>query len=266
MIRTALIAAALLLGTSAEATPYKITMNAYYDTLYTPGTPKSGTMSFQAIINDPQVVTTTSAGEGGLDIVSSTTRFAAMFDTKVDGVTAAKSFMDLTLGWATIPNLDFGYPSLEKVLQVGFNTLSLPSTVQIAKPAITDLCNTGYQPYGACTLGPITSTTRTDLAGALFLDTYAPLDSSKKNILDFSLGNDGSYLGYNEAEVNWQATPPAGYTGDDPWPEHRIVYQFTLSNFTISPVPEPASWAILITGFGMVGATMRRKKRALAHA
>ncbi len=266
MIRTALIAAALLLGTSAEATPYKITMNAYYDTLYTPGTKKSGTMSFQAIINDPQVVTTTSTGQWGLDIVSSTTRIAATFDTKVDGVSAAKSFMDLTLDWATIPSLEQGYLSVEEVLQVRFNTLSLPSTVQLAKPAITDLCNTGYQPYGACTLGPITSTTRTDIGGALFLDTYGPLDSSKKNILDFSLGNDGSYLGYNEAEVNWQATPPAGYTGDDPWPEHRIVYQFTLGSFTISPVPEPASWAILITGFGMVGAMTRRKKRALARA
>lgn len=266
MIRTALIAAALLLGTSAEATPYKITMNAYYDTLYTPGTPKSGTMSFQAIINDPQVVTTTYTGDWGLDIVSSETRFAAMFDTKVDGVTAAKSFMDLTLGWTTIPSLEFGYPSLEKVLQVSFNTLSLPSTVQMAKPAITDLCNTGYQPYGACTLGPITSTTLTDIGGALFLDTYGPLDSSKKNILDFSLGHDESYPGYNQAEVRWQATPPAGYTGDDPWPDHEIVYQFTLDSFTISPVPEPASWAILITGFGMVGAVTRRKKQALAHA
>ncbi|MFN3371869.1 MAG: PEPxxWA-CTERM sorting domain-containing protein [Sphingomonadaceae bacterium] len=31
-------------------------------------------------------------------------------------------------------------------------------------------------------------------------------------------------------------------------------------------VPEPATWAMLIAGFGLVGATMRRRRRALARA
>ena len=30
------------------------------------------------------------------------------------------------------------------------------------------------------------------------------------------------------------------------------------------PVPEPATWAMLITGFGLVGASMRRRRAALA--
>ncbi|MGL6044543.1 MAG: PEPxxWA-CTERM sorting domain-containing protein [Sandaracinobacteroides sp.] len=31
-------------------------------------------------------------------------------------------------------------------------------------------------------------------------------------------------------------------------------------------VPEPASWALLITGFGLVGAAMRRRRPAMVHA
>jgi hypothetical protein len=64
MLRIALTAAALLLGTAAEAKPYKITMTVDYNSAYMPGTPTSGTMSFQAVINDPLVVTTTSPGQG----------------------------------------------------------------------------------------------------------------------------------------------------------------------------------------------------------
>lgn len=32
------------------------------------------------------------------------------------------------------------------------------------------------------------------------------------------------------------------------------------------PVPEPASWALMIGGFGLLGAALRRKTQAFAHA
>ena len=45
---------------------------------------------------------------------------------------------------------------------------------------------------------------------------------------------------------------------------------FKLSQFTADTatgaVPEPASWAMMITGFGMVGASMRRRRAALQTA
>lgn len=48
-----------------------------------------------------------------------------------------------------------------------------------------------------------------------------------------------------------------------------LVYRYTFGqgagafgnglSFTTSPVPEPAIWALMIVGFGMIGGTMRRK-------
>jgi hypothetical protein len=37
-------------------------------------------------------------------------------------------------------------------------------------------------------------------------------------------------------------------------------------NGTASPAPEPASWAMMIGGFGMIGATMRRRKTSVRFA
>ncbi len=38
----------------------------------------------------------------------------------------------------------------------------------------------------------------------------------------------------------------------------------TFGSSTVGGVPEPASWAMLIAGFGLVGATQRRRKAAVA--
>ena len=44
----------------------------------------------------------------------------------------------------------------------------------------------------------------------------------------------------------------------------RVTY-FSLDNVSVSgAVPEPASWALLIAGFGLTGAAMRRRRTALA--
>ena len=37
--------------------------------------------------------------------------------------------------------------------------------------------------------------------------------------------------------------------------------QPTVNIGTASAVPEPASWGMLVTGFGVIGATMRRRRR-----
>ncbi len=42
---------------------------------------------------------------------------------------------------------------------------------------------------------------------------------------------------------------------------------FELDNIAVAPVvPEPATWAMLITGFGVLGGVARRRQRAMRLA
>lgn len=55
-------------------------------------------------------------------------------------------------------------------------------------------------------------------------------------------------------ECDWQNDPSQCF-----WSE--ASGDWTISKVTMS-VPEPATWALLITGFGLVGAALRRQRRA----
>jgi hypothetical protein len=39
---------------------------------------------------------------------------------------------------------------------------------------------------------------------------------------------------------------------------------FALDNISVGNVPEPATWGLMVIGFGMVGAGMRRRSSAVA--
>jgi opacity protein-like surface antigen len=50
---------------------------------------------------------------------------------------------------------------------------------------------------------------------------------------------------------------------------HQVILgssgnSFESDNFAVAAVPEPATWAAMIVGFGMIGALMRRRQFALA--
>lgn len=45
--------------------------------------------------------------------------------------------------------------------------------------------------------------------------------------------------------------------------EKPISYTYTVERFTLPPVPEPATWAMMIGGLGMAGAAMRRRRAAI---
>ncbi|WP_010544635.1 PEPxxWA-CTERM sorting domain-containing protein [Sphingomonas elodea] len=46
----------------------------------------------------------------------------------------------------------------------------------------------------------------------------------------------------------------------------RASYGNAIANVSLSAVPEPASWGLMITGFGMVGGLLRRRKAAVRLA
>jgi len=52
----------------------------------------------------------------------------------------------------------------------------------------------------------------------------------------------------NIIEVQGHTTGANGYTG--------------TATFTAGPVPEPATWGMVVLGFGAMGAAMRRRQRA----
>jgi len=96
--------------------------------------------------------------------------------------------------------------------------------------------------------------------------------------------------GVNRGHVTWDTTPVnvnfgslgtiniklndtdfnQGPTGGDNLgtSKAQITGTFTLSNVTspVGGVPEPATWGLMITGFGMAGATLRRRRSAAAAA
>lgn len=103
------------------------------------------------------------------------------------------------------------------------------------------------------------------------------------NPVMFMLFNDGSLV-HTTAAFTPSSIPTFAATGyGGPVDEVRVSGRqiLTLDNVTYSPVrptlpeapidvdapvgvPEPGSWAMLITGFGLVGALLRRRRAAIA--
>ncbi|QGN56415.1 PEPxxWA-CTERM sorting domain-containing protein [Novosphingobium sp. Gsoil 351] len=94
---------------------------------------------------------------------------------------------------------------------------------------------------GASLTGTYTPTTNTFLAGS-----SAVIDGLNYTLNDFSFRR----FGGDTVQIH-SATP-----GGDP---NDYVGNFTLG--TTGAVPEPATWAMMLIGFGMLGFTMRRRNR-----
>ncbi|WP_312161989.1 PEPxxWA-CTERM sorting domain-containing protein [Phenylobacterium sp.] len=89
-----------------------------------------------------------------------------------------------------------------------------------------------------------------DFFWTLRLTNWVALDVTEENVfasLDFSHTVKTSYQG-PEGSVTRSAS---------------ALFPFTTP---VSAVPEPATWAMMITGFGLAGAGLRRSRRALAAA
>lgn len=83
------------------------------------------------------------------------------------------------------------------------------------------------------------------------LDNYAP-----------SYGNGWAYFGFSDAlfdEVHLQVRSGSGPFDAGAF-EAGAYDAVTLTNAIPGGVPEPASWALMIAGFGLVGAAARRRK------
>ncbi|WP_439547101.1 PEPxxWA-CTERM sorting domain-containing protein [Sandarakinorhabdus sp.] len=89
----------------------------------------------------------------------------------------------------------------------------------------------------------------------LFIDDHALLpDNAFAQRIDFALTSNVSRVRFDIEAV--QSSP--SFTG-------LAEVAFDSQSFVTPAIPEPASWMMLITGFGLTGAAMRRRGRQLAR-
>jgi hypothetical protein len=67
----------------------------------------------------------------------------------------------------------------------------------------------------------------------------------------------GSYLYVGFEDIRGGKDP--NYYNDYDYDDHRFVFEIT-------PVPEPASWMMMIGGFGMIGLASRRRRKSMVTA
>lgn len=123
---------------------------------------------------------------------------------------------------------------------------------------------------GTTTGALLTSFTLGSLAGPQGIQTLTPLSSvmlAPSSIYWLILGATGTgSFGWSYAQGNNQTGPGAlgsyEYSSDQGaiWGAANTddPYLIEVNVTSVSPVPEPATWAMMILGFGLIGAAMRR--------
>lgn len=57
----------------------------------------------------------------------------------------------------------------------------------------------------------------------------------------------------------FEAFDDAGVSPDGAWLSGTLTFQYETADVVNPAIPEPASWAMMISGFGLVGGAMRRR-------
>lgn len=106
----------------------------------------------------------------------------------------------------------------------------------------------------------------TQLAGNTTVDTCDFAGYCESNGVE-AIGFISDYWSDNDAtpEVAYTVSKPAGATMSNHYLQVKSAitgrpFSYTLS-FYGNAVPEPASWAMMIAGFGMAGSALRRRKQ-----
>lgn len=93
------------------------------------------------------------------------------------------------------------------------------------------------------------------LAAAFLVGGTNALRTPENGVVEFSFSELAAYEGLlTAAGYNFTA---AGLTGASP------IYRISFTS-SVAAVPEPASWAMMIMGFGLTGAAVRRRAAAVA--
>lgn len=112
-----------------------------------------------------------------------------------------------------------------------------------------------------------------------FLDISGIVGTTISNFIAVGPNNLFDPAGYSGAFATAVPTPTLTFTASSlriEWtafggtaPNDQFAFGGTANNvsvFSFGAVPEPANWALLIAGFGLTGAAMRRKRTAVVAA
>jgi len=126
----------------------------------------------------------------------------------------------------------------------------------------TNIGSAGYS-------GAISSTTRSR-------DSFA-VEGTGHGVTQIAADGFAPFLGTGQLTIHATGSAPASlafsnFSGMGGWSEppaaasmqarFRVIYDYTLAS--VSAVPEPATWSMLIAGFGVVGIAVRRRGRGAA--
>ena len=89
-------------------------------------------------------------------------------------------------------------------------------------------------------------------------------DGGVTSFLNQVIGNGDTFFAFDTTGLT--TITNVRYVADAPPTSFSLLKQVRLDVNVGSPVPEPGTWAMMLLGFGAVGAGMRRRRRAVLQA
>ena len=128
--------------------------------------------------------------------------------------------------------------------------------VMIQEAAVEDLLNVDFNPFN------FTDFVKIDpLSGATTLTFDTALTGNVVIGLHFGGGTGENAVGNSTGFFLFNfLTPTSSITFNIPASSAAVIY---AENNNSQPVPEPATWAMMLMGFGAAGYAMRRRRRAI---
>lgn len=164
---------------------------------------------------------------------------------------------------------DQGGPGAYDLRQSFTVPLGSISVILTADHVATDWSGSGgiVDPIGLDFTGPPNQHARVDL----LVGTAAPFSTAAADILaTFYLGADAgtpaSWITSWTNDITALVTPGQTYIIHFGQVDNQFFFNQGVDNVSVfaTPIPEPATWAMLITGFGLVGFAARRRSEIAA--